>query len=210
MSSHGPSPEHDSTIVAALYLSGLRHGSSYTPAELRQAIAQSYAGLHPSESLLPRYWAAQRAADAGDQNSRERRLWALRMAAVLAQDEQPTGRTPSQWAAGPASSPAAATASPSRRPDPAVQRLRAARRLPVRVTVTVLGVHMAIAVLARQAGDLLALPIAGPFNVGFGLLLVQLAVTAGAAVWYGPYAQATIDPLTEHVPSCLAHPESDR
>nr|WP_260859613.1 DUF485 domain-containing protein [Streptomyces cupreus] len=132
------------------------------------------------------------------------------MAAVLAQDEQPTGRTPSPRAAGPASSPAAATASPSRRPDSAVQRLCAARRLPVRVTVAVLGVHMAIAVLARQAGDLLALPIAGPFNVGFGLLLVQLAVTAGAAVWYGPYAQATIDPLTEHVPSSLAHPESDR
>ncbi|MFK4222515.1 DUF485 domain-containing protein [Streptomyces sp. NPDC019890] len=208
MHSHGPSPEHDST-VAALYLSGLRHGSSYTPAELRQAIAQSYAGLHPSESLWPRYGATQRAADAGDQDSKERRLWALRMAAVLAQDEQQTGRTPSPWAVGPASSPAAA-AFPSRRPDPAVRQLRAARRLPVRVTVTVLGVHLAIAVLARQAGDLLALPIAGPFNVGFGLLLVQLAVTAGAAVWYGPYAQATIDPLTEHVPSCLAHPESDR
>ncbi|MGI5399208.1 DUF485 domain-containing protein [Streptomyces sp. CA-135486] len=209
MSSHGPSPEHDSTIVAALYLSGLRQGSSYTPAELRQAIAQSYAGLHPSESLMPRYWATQLAADAGDQDSRERRLWALRMAAVLAHYEQQTGSTLSQWAVGPASSPAAA-ASPSRRPDPAVQRLRAARRLPVRVTVTVLGVHMGIAVLARQAGDLLAQPIAGPFNVGFGLLLVQLAVTAGAAVWYRPYAEAAIDPLTEYVPSCLAHPESDR
>ncbi|WP_367323307.1 DUF485 domain-containing protein [Streptomyces sp. HUAS ZL42] len=209
MSSHGPSPEHDSTTVAALYLSELRHGSSYTPAELRQAIAQSYAGLHPSESLLPRYWATWRAADVGDEDLRERRLWALRMAAVLAQDEQQTGRAPSSWAVGAASAPAAA-ASPSRGPNPAVQQLRAARRLPVRVTVTVLGVHLTVAGLARQAGDLLAVPIAGPFNVGLGLLLVQLAVTAGAAVWYGPYARTAIDPLTEHVASCLAHPGSDR
>ncbi|MGP3927810.1 DUF485 domain-containing protein [Streptomyces sp. 8N616] len=207
MSSHDRSADHDAPIVVALYLSGLRHGSLYSPAELRRAIIQTYAALDAPESLLPRYREALLAAEAGGENPGERRSWALHMAAVLTWDEQQARRAPSPSAATAAS---AAAASPSRQSELAVRQLRTARRLPVRVTLTVLAVDMVIAVLATQADGLLGLPVAGPFNVGLVLLLVQLGITAGAAVWYGRYARAAVDPLTERLGSSLPHPESHR
>ncbi|MFJ9821418.1 DUF485 domain-containing protein [Streptomyces sp. NPDC101151] len=99
---------------------------------------------------------------------------------------------------------------PQPQPDRAARQLRAARRLPVRITLLLLAVHAVIVLLAAPARAVLAQPLAGPFNVGLGLLLAQLCMTAGVAVWYGRYARAAIDPLTEDRESSLPHPEGQR
>ena len=97
-----------------------------------------------------------------------------------------------------------------RSPQAGPRQLRASRRKPVRICLVVLAVHVLIAILGSHAEALLALPLAGPFNVGLGLLMAQLCMTAGVAVWYGRYARAAIDPVTEDHEFSLSHPENHR
>lgn len=232
-----PSPdsfaEHDPLTVAALYLSGLDHGQLYSPMEVTRAISRAYATSQDPESLILRYRqhlvGARSAAAAEDR--RERRAWALRMVADLSLDQWPVfpGR-PASHASAPfsdrtssgrtfsdrtssvgtaASEPAAAAVAEVFQPAGDLRGPRAARRRPVLVAIAVLALYLVNATLANEAPGLAAVSVAGPVNIGLALVLMQLAITSGAVLWYRRYAAARLDPLSAHLSSSYEnqHPE---
>ncbi|WP_161981683.1 DUF485 domain-containing protein [Streptomyces sp. TM32] len=63
------------------------------------------------------------------------------------------------------------------------------------VTAAVVGLYLLHAVLAETAGELLAVPVVGPLNVGFAVALLLLAATVGATQWHARCARTVRGPL---------------
>lgn len=215
MPAHDLFADHDPPTVAALYLSGLDHGHSYSRVELTWAIARTYATVDGPDSLLPVYRRCLSDAGGVGGGREERRAWAFRMAAGLALDEwnatsgwpATQGRALLPAVPEPVCDPVAAEVF---RPARALRRLRAARRRPVRVAIALLALYLVNAALANAAPALMAVSLAGPVNIGLALVLAQLSLTSGAVVWYGRYAAAHLDPLAERLGTSFDHQPPER
>lgn len=82
--------------------------------------------------------------------------------------------------------------------DPAIGRLRAARRPVVAVLATVLGLHLLNSLLATVVPDLLAVRLFGAVNAGMVLALLLTALGLAATHWYARRAR-TYDALAAQV-----------
>ncbi|MFD8308778.1 DUF485 domain-containing protein [Streptomyces sp. NPDC059690] len=84
--------------------------------------------------------------------------------------------------------------------DHALLRLRAARRRP---TFTMVGAIFSLYVLeillANEAVGFMAVPLAGPLNVGLALSLLQCVTSACAVRWYARHARRVLDPEAARV-----------
>ncbi|MFF8942751.1 DUF485 domain-containing protein [Streptomyces sp. NPDC014864] len=79
--------------------------------------------------------------------------------------------------------------------DPALLRLRTARRRPVfTVAGAVVALYLLNALLASEARGLLAVRIAGPLNTGLAMSLLQCLTTVWAVHWYNRHARTHFDP----------------
>ncbi|MFJ3336366.1 DUF485 domain-containing protein [Streptomyces sp. NPDC086766] len=79
--------------------------------------------------------------------------------------------------------------------DPALPRLRAARRRPVfTVAGAVVALYLLNALLASEARGVMAVRIAGPLNTGLAMSLVQCLTTVWAVRWYNRHARTHFDP----------------
>ncbi|MGP3952892.1 DUF485 domain-containing protein [Streptomyces sp. 7N604] len=79
--------------------------------------------------------------------------------------------------------------------DPALLRLRAARRRPVfTVMGTVVALYVLNALLASEARAFMGVRIAGPLNIGLAMSLLQCGTTVWAVWWYTRHARAHFDP----------------
>ena len=184
---HRP-PQQDPLAAAILYLSPLDHGRLHSDDELARAMNDGYASFASLEALCLQYVRALSADDTGARTRSERRAWALRAAADLAR-RRPLARS-GPFASGTTVSAALASAGVPR-------EARAAHRRALLAGAPVVVLYLLISASADVAGDVLALPVAGPLNVGLLCGLLQLAAVAAWALWYGRYAETTLDPLVE-------------
>lgn len=228
MDSRTPFTDQDPPAAAALYLSALDHDHLYSDAELRQAVSRASAAVGQRAALLDLYRRSVQGAPTTDMDVRaRRRSWALRTALHLGLDDGRSSGTAPAWAAweepvmassespprgyeASPSVPAAPEAFPGRRQTVTLRELRAARRRPARVAAAVLGAQMTGVVLANEAPGVMAVSLAGPLNIGLTLVLVQLAITGWAVLWYSRYARNTLEPLAERHNAPLAPLESHR
>jgi uncharacterized membrane protein (DUF485 family) len=79
--------------------------------------------------------------------------------------------------------------------DPALLRLRAARRRPVfTVAGAVIALYLINALLASEARGVMAVRIAGPLNAGLAMSLLQCVTTLWAVRWYNRHARTHFAP----------------
>ncbi|MFF4561369.1 DUF485 domain-containing protein [Streptomyces sp. NPDC001435] len=83
--------------------------------------------------------------------------------------------------------------------DPALLRLRAARRRPVfTVAGAVIALYLINALLASEARGVMAVRIAGPLNAGLAMSLLQCVTTVWAVRWYNRHARTRFAPGGPH------------
>ncbi|WP_198655275.1 DUF485 domain-containing protein [Streptomyces geranii] len=159
--------QQDPLAVVVLYLSRLDHRCLYSDDQLFRAMNDCYASFGGPDELSLRYVRSLTSGDPEAHTLRERRMWALRVAEDLA------GR------------------------HPRAHTVPAARRRALFAGVPVVGLYVLIIGSANAGRDFMALPVAGPLNVGLGLGLLQLVVVAACVLWYGRYAETSSGPLPE-------------
>ncbi|WP_217240142.1 DUF485 domain-containing protein [Streptomyces sp. AC555_RSS877] len=231
MDSRDRFPDHDPPATAALYLSALSHDHHYSAAELRQAVSRAHVAFGGPAELPELYRQSMQGADNSEHDVRvRRRSWALRMARHLALDDGRPAAAAPEWAARP-KPVTAASEFPPRMPAPfpspyashqadiesfglrqttALRELRAARRRPAQVAAAVVAAQMAGVILANEAPGVMASVWAGPLNIGLTLVLVQVAFTGWAVLWYSRYAARSLEPLVKRHRASFPHLESDR
>ncbi|MFK4102891.1 DUF485 domain-containing protein [Streptomyces sp. NPDC019531] len=177
-------PQQDLLAAVILYLSRLDHGCLYSDDELTRAMNDCYASFGSPEALSLGY---VRSLNSEAHAPRERRAWASRVASDLAR------RHPAR------SMPIASgmTLSAVLEESGAPRRARAARCRALLAGAPVVALYLLISALANAARDFMALPVAGPLNVGLGLGLLQLVAVAVWVLWYGRYSETLLDPLFE-------------
>lgn len=100
---------------------------------------------------------------------------------------------------------------PSEAPRAALNVLRTARRRAVRVAALVVGGQLCTVAVAAEAPRVMSVALAGPLNVGFFVVLLQLGFAAWAVVWYGRYGRNELDPLARRYrASSGPHESGDR
>ena len=92
----------------------------------------------------------------------------------------------------------------------ALNELRRARRPAFAAVGGFFSLSLANELLAGSAREFMALPVAGPLNIGFTLALVQWGSGVWAVVWYARYASGTLDPLRERLRALTAIGEGSR
>ncbi|QFR03221.1 DUF485 domain-containing protein [Streptomyces phaeolivaceus] len=177
----------DPLAVVVLYLSRLDHRCLYSDDELFRAMNDCYTSFAGPDELGLRYARSLSSRDTEAHALRERRAWALRVAADLARRRP--GAHPVPVAPG--------TMSDDAHEARAARRAGAARRRALLAGVPVVALYVMIIGSANGGRDFMALRVAGPLNVGLGLGLLQLVVVAACALWYGRYAETSLDPLPE-------------
>lgn len=86
----------------------------------------------------------------------------------------------------------------------AMLRLRAARRRPIFTMVgAIFSLYVLEILLANEAGGFMAVPLAGPLNVGLALSLLQCVTTACAVRWYAHHTRRVLDPEAAQVRALL-------
>jgi len=182
------SPQHDPLAVVVLYLSRLDHRSLYSDDQLLRAMNDCYASFGGRDDLSLRYVRLLSSRDTEAHALRERRVWASRVAADLARRHPSVHSVP--VAPGTTSRDAHAMTG-------AARRARDARRRALLAGVPVVALYVLIIVSANAGRGFMALSVAGPLNVGLSLGLLQLVVVAACVLWYGRYADTSLDTLPE-------------
>ncbi|WP_371572685.1 DUF485 domain-containing protein [Streptomyces sp. NBC_01314] len=174
-----------------LYLSHLDHGHLYSESELSRAINDCYRSYGSAVDL--HIWYGQSLSAGGTANTvaivQERRAWALRIAADQAHRHPYDRSLP--WASG-------VTLSGALQPADTQHAVRGVRRHAFLVAAPVIALYLVISCLGEAAKEVMAVPVAGPLNVGLLLGLVQLVAVAGWVQWYARYCRTSIDPLVEN------------
>ncbi|KUO15301.1 DUF485 domain-containing protein [Streptomyces dysideae] len=181
-------PQQDALAAVILYLSRLDHGRLYSDDELARAMNDCYASFGSLDTLSLRYGRSLSSEGTEARARRERRAWASRVAADLARRHPHARSVP--IASGTTLSAALEAAGVPR-------RARAAHRRALLAGAPVIALYLLISGSANAARDFMALPVAGPLNVGLGLGLLQLVAVAAWVLWYGRYSETSLDPLLE-------------
>ncbi|MGW0712901.1 DUF485 domain-containing protein [Streptomyces sp. NPDC002643] len=192
-------PQQDPLVAAILYLSPLHHEQPYSDQELAQAIERCRRS-YPSPVDLSIHYG--QSLSAGSRTTaatvRERRAWALRIAADLAHRHPRDGSLP--WASATTLSDALESAG--------VQRtIRRARRHALLVAAPIIVLYLLISGLSEAGRDVMALSVAGPLNVGLCLGLLHLVAVAAWVQWYARHCVTSIDPLVESLGTPAGRPE---
>lgn len=181
-------PQQDPLAVVVLYLSRLDHRSPYSDEQLFRAMNDCYASFGGPDDLSLRYVRLLNSGDTEAHALRERRAWASRVAADLARRHPGIHSVP--VAPGTTSNDAHAATGVAR-------RAHDARRRALLAGVPVVALYVLIIVSANAGRDFMALSVAGPLNAGLSLGLLQLVVVAVCVLWYGRYAETSLDTLPE-------------
>ncbi|MDX2945123.1 MULTISPECIES: DUF485 domain-containing protein [Streptomyces] len=173
-----------------LYLSHLDHERLYSEDELSRAIHDCHRSYGSAVDLYTWYGQSLSAGQAAHAAAvvRERREWALRIAADLA-DRHPYDRA-LPWCSG-------VTLAEALRSVGVDRTVRDARRRAFLVAAPVIGLYLAISCLGGAAESVMTVSVLGPLNVGLLLGLVQLLAVAAWVQWYGRYCGTSVDPLVE-------------
>ncbi|WP_234046252.1 DUF485 domain-containing protein [Streptomyces adelaidensis] len=183
-------PLQDPLAATLLYLSPLDHGHLYSEVELSRAIKECHLSYGNPADLGAWYRQSLSAGAGGTAKAaaivHERRAWALRIAADLADRHPYDSSLP--WLSGVTLSEALRTAG--------VQHtVRGVRRHAFLVATPVIALYVLISCLAEAAEGVMARSVAGPLNVGLLLGVVQLVAVAAWVQWYGRYCRTSVDPL---------------
>ncbi|WP_338899936.1 DUF485 domain-containing protein [Streptomyces sp. TG1A-60] len=175
-------------MAVLLYLSHLNHGHLYSESELSRAINDCHRSYGSAVDL--HIWYRQSLSAGGTANTvapvQERRAWALRIAADLAHRHPHDRSLP--WGADVTLSGALQSAG---------AQVQGVRRRAFLVAAPVIALYLVISCLGEGAKEVMAVPVAGPLNVGLLLGLVQLFAVAAWVQWYARYCRTSIDPLVE-------------
>ncbi|WP_259408199.1 DUF485 domain-containing protein [Streptomyces akebiae] len=173
-----------------LYLSHLDHGHLHSEDELSRAIHDCHRSYGSAVDLYTWYGQSLSAGQAAHAVAvvRERREWALRIAADLAHRHPYDRSLP--WFSG-------VTLSEALRAVGLDRTVRGARRRAFLFAAPVVGLYLAISCLGEAAKGFMAMPVVGPLNMGLLLGLVQLVAVAAWVQWYARYCGTSIDPLVE-------------
>ncbi|MDX3523635.1 DUF485 domain-containing protein [Streptomyces scabiei] len=170
-----------------LYLSQLDHGHLHSEGELSRAINDCYRSYGSAVDLGT--WYGQSLSAGGTAHTvavvRERRAWALRIAADLAHRHPYDHNLP--WCSGVTLSTALQPGHPQRTARPGRRAFLAA--------APVIGLYLVISCLGEQAKTVMGMPVVGSLNVGLLLGLVQLVAVAAWVQWYARFCGTSIDSL---------------
>ena len=181
-------PQQDPLAVLVLYLSRLDHRCLYSDDQLFRAMNDCYASFGGPDELSLRYVRLLSSRGTEARALRERRVWASRVAADLARRHP--GVHPLHVVPGTTPEDAHAATGVAR-------RARDARRRALLAGIPVVALYVLIIGSANAGRDFMALPVAGPLNVGLSLGLLQLVVVAACVLWYGRYAETSLGTLPE-------------